>query len=90
MTIHVKIMTLLRKKFISQKDVNDKQQNETREIYLFKLVSRDSITTKKYYPESSVTPKSSTPKQRKPYAKKRPCLRVYYLMMMQISHIYHF
>jgi hypothetical protein len=35
MTIHVKIMTLLRKKFISQKDVNNKQQNQTRERYIF-------------------------------------------------------
>ena len=35
MTIHVKIMSLLRKKFISQKDVNDKQQKQTKERYIF-------------------------------------------------------
>ncbi|CAK8535339.1 unnamed protein product [Lathyrus sativus] len=57
----------------SQKDVNDEQQKQTkRKIYRPKVVSQDPKRTKKSHPQSSATPKPSTPRQRKPYVRKTP------------------
>ncbi|KAL5081871.1 hypothetical protein RYX36_010292 [Vicia faba] len=48
------------------------QKQTKRKIYRPKVVSEDPKRTKKSHPQSSATPKPSTPKQRKPYVKKTP------------------
>ncbi|XP_058779731.1 DNA glycosylase/AP lyase ROS1-like [Vicia villosa] len=60
----------------SQKDINDEQQKQNkRKIYRPKVVSEDPKRTKKSHPQSSATPKPSTPKPRKSYVKKTPKCR---------------
>ncbi|KAI5412383.1 DNA glycosylase/AP lyase ROS1 isoform X3 [Lathyrus oleraceus] len=61
------------KKKNSQKDGNDEQQKQTkRKVYRPKVVSQNPKRAKKSHPQSSATPKPSTPKQRKPYVRKTP------------------